>query len=191
MMRLLSTTALVVVVGLIAAPAGFAQSGQPHAAGQSTASTAKDTLNQEDKTFVREAAIGGMAEVQLSKIAQKSENADVKSFADRMVRDHTAANDQLTAIAKGFGGDMPSKLDSEHERLRDKLQTLHGKAFDEQYMRHMVEDHNKAVKLFQQESRTGHNSELKQFAQKTLPTLEEHQKMAVELSRRLSQTAAR
>ena len=190
MMRLLPMTAVVVAVGLIAAPASFAQSGQPHAAGQPATSAAKDTLNQEDKTFVKEAAIGGMAEVQLSKIAQKSENADVKSFADRMVRDHTAANDQLAAIAKGLGADMPSKLDSEHERMRDKLQALHGKAFDEQYMRDMVEDHNKAVKLFQQEGRTGHNPELKQFAQKTLPTLEEHQKMAVELSRRLSQTAA-
>ena len=192
MMRLLSTSAVVVAVGLIAAPASFAQSGQPHAAGQPAAgSTAKDALNQEDKTFVKEAAIGGMAEVQLSKIAQKSANADVKSFADRMVSDHTAANEQLAAVAKGLGVDMPSKLDSEHERARDKLQTLHGKAFDDQYMRDMVEDHNKAVRLFQQEAKAGRNSELKQFAQKVLPTLEEHQKMAVELSRRLSQTAAK
>jgi putative membrane protein len=75
--------------------------------------------------------------------------------------------------------------------MREKLQTLHGKAFDDQYAHDMVEDHNKAVKLFQQEERAGHNTELKQFAQKTLPTLEEHQKMAVELSRKLSQTAAR
>ena len=58
-------------------------------------------------------------------------------------------------------------------------------------MRDMIEDHNKAVKLFQQEARTGRNAELKQFALKTLPTIEEHQKMAVELSRKLSQTAAR
>ena len=192
MMRLLTTTAAVVAVGLIAAPASFAQSGPPHAAGPPAASsTAKDTLNQEDKTFVKEAATGGMAEVQLSKTAQKSENPDVKSFADRMVRDHTAANEQLTAIATGLGVNMPSALDSEHERMRGKLQTLHGKAFDEQYMRDMVEDHNKAVKLFQQAGRTGHNAELKQFAQKTLPTLEEHQKMALELSRKLSQTAAK
>jgi putative membrane protein len=68
---------------------------------------------------------------------------------------------------------------------------LHGKAFDDQYTHAMVEDHNKAVKLFQQEERSGRNTELKQFAQKTLPTLEEHQKMALELSRKLSQTAAR
>jgi len=75
--------------------------------------------------------------------------------------------------------------------MREKLQTLHRKAFDDQYTHAMVEDHNKAVKLFQQEERSGHNTELKQFAQKTLPTLEEHQKMALELSRKLSQTAAR
>jgi putative membrane protein len=58
-------------------------------------------------------------------------------------------------------------------------------------MRDMVEDHNKAVKLFQQEERSGHNAQLKQFAQKTLPTLEQHQKMAQELSRKLAQTATK
>ena len=187
MLRLLTTTA-VIAVGLLAAPPIFAQTGQPrHAA----ATSAKDALDQEDKTFVKEAAIGGMAEVELSKIAQKSENADVKRFADRMIEDHTKANEQLKSIATGLGVDVPKTLDSEHERMREKLQTLHGKAFDDQYAHDMVEDHNKAVKLFQQEERSGHNTELKQFAQKTLPTLEEHQKMAVELSRKLSQTAAR
>jgi putative membrane protein len=187
MLRLLTTTA-VVAVGLLAASAVFAQTGQP---GHAAATSAKDALDQEDKTFIGEAAIGGMAEVELSKIAQKSANADVKRFAERMIEDHTKANDQLTSIATGLGVDLPKTLDSEHERLRQKLQTLHGKAFDDQYMRDMVEDHNKAVKLFQQEERSGHNTELKQFAQRTLPTLEEHQKMALELSRKLSQTAAR
>lgn len=186
MLRLLTTTA-VVAVGLLAAPLSFAQTGQPHAA----ATAAKDALDQEDKTFVREAAIGGMAEVELSKIAQKSENADVKRFAERMIEDHTKANEQLTSIATGLGVEIPKTVDSEHQRMREKLQTLHGKAFDDQYARDMVEDHNKAVKLFQQEERSGHNTELKQFAQKTLPTLEEHQKMALELSRKLSQTTAR
>ena len=187
MLRFLTTTA-VVAVGLLAAPLSFAQTGQPsHAA----ATSAKDALDQEDRTFVREAAVGGMAEVELSKIAQKSENADIKRFADRMIEDHTKANEQLTSIASRLGVDVPKTLDSEHARMREKLQTLHGKAFDDQYMHAMVEDHNKAVKLFQQEEHSGHNTELKQFAQKTLPTLEEHQKMAVELARKLSQTAAR
>jgi putative membrane protein len=130
MLRLLTTTAIV-AVGLLACPPVFAQTRQPNAG-----ASAKNVLDQEDKNFVKEATIGGMAEIELSKIAQKSENADVEHFADRMVDD-------------------------------------------------------KAVKLFRQEERSGRNAELKQFAQKTLPTLEEHQKMALELSRKLSQTAAR
>src|SRR5260370_5972880 len=171
MLRLLTTPA-VVAVGLLAAPLSFAQTGQPsHAA----ATSAKDALDQEDKTFVREAATGGMAEVELSKIAQKSENADVKRFAERMIEDHTKANDQLTSIATGLGVEMPKTVDSEHQRMREKLQTLHGKAFDDQYTRDMVEDHNKAVKLFQQEERSGHNTELKQVSAENLTTLGEHQ----------------
>jgi putative membrane protein len=187
MLRLFTATAAV-AISLLAAPPIFAQTSQPD---HNAAASAKAALNQEDNTFVKEAAIGGMAEVELSKLAQKSENADVKRFADRMISDHTKANEQLTAIAAGLGADMPKALDSDHERMREKFKTLHGKAFDEQYVRGMVEDHNQAVKLFRQEERLGHDPELKQFAQKTLPTLEEHQKMAVELSHRLSQTAAR
>jgi putative membrane protein len=188
MVRLFTSTA-VVALGLFVAPVAFAQSSPPsHSA---PAAAAKAALDTEDKTFVKEAATGGMAEVELSKIAQKSENADVKNFANRMVQDHTMANAELTSIAASLGSEMPKTLDSEHERLRDRLQALHGKAFDEQYMRDMVEDHNKAVRLFQQEGRSGHNAQLKQFAQKTLSTLEEHQKMAQELSRKLAQTAVK
>ena len=83
MLRLLTTTA-VVAVGLLAAPPIFAQTAQPS---HPAATSAKDALDQEDKTFVREAAAGGMAEVELSKVAQKSENGDVKRFAERMIED--------------------------------------------------------------------------------------------------------
>jgi putative membrane protein len=185
MIRLLAKTT-VFAVGLFLGATSYAQTSQPNAS-PAPAAAAKDTLNQEDK----EAAIGGRTEVELSKLAQKSENADVKSFADRMIRDHTAANQELTAIATGLGIDMPKALDQEHERLRENVQILHGKAFDEQYMQAMVEDHNKAVNLFQQEERSGGSVQLKQFAQKTLPTLEEHQKMALELSQKVSKAAAR
>ena len=178
MIRLLTRTA-VFAVGLLLGAVSYAQTSQPNAP------------NQEDKTFVKEAGIGGTAEVELSKLAQKSDNAEVKSCADRMIRDHTAANQELTAIATGLGLEVPKALDAEHERLRQKLQSLHGKAFDEQYMNGMVEDHEKVVKLFQQEERSGHNPELKQFAQKTLPTLQDHQKMALELSHKVSQAAAK
>ena len=188
MLRLLTTSAIV-SLGLIAALPVAAQTTPSIHPGGATAD--QNTLNQEDRTFAKEAAFGGLAEVELSKIGQKSENADVKRFADRMVQDHTAANEQLMQIANALDLELPKALDPEHQRIREKLETLHGKAFDDQYMRDMVADHDKVVRLFQQEERSGQDAELKQFAQKTLPTLEEHQKMAVELSHKLSQTAAR
>ncbi len=191
MICLLTRTA-VFAVGLLLGAASYAQTSQPNAPSRASPSAAaKDTLNQEDQTFVKEAGIGGMAEVELSKVAQKSDNADVKSFADRMIWDHTTVNEELIRIATGLGVDVPKAVDPDHERMRQKLQTLHGKPFDEQYMQGMVDDHNKAVKLFQQEERSGSNAALKQFAQKTLPVLQEHQTMALELSNKISQASAR
>jgi putative membrane protein len=148
-------------------------------------------VSQHDKEFVKTAAMGGMAEVEFSKIAETSANPEVKRFAERMVQDHTAANTELTALATGLGLEVPNALDSQHERVHERLQREQGNAFDRQYMHVMVEDHNKVVKLFHQEVSSGRNAELKQFTQKTLPTIEEHQKMAIDLSRRLSPRAAR
>jgi putative membrane protein len=177
----------VFAIGLSLGAASYAQTSPPKPA----TPAAKDALGQEDQRFVKEAAVGGMAEVELSKIAEKSQNVDVKNFADRMVQDHTAANQELTTIATGLGVEMPKTLDAEHERLRENLQALHGKAFDEQYMQGMVADHDKTVTLFQQEAKSGSTAQLKQFALKTLPVLQEHQKMALELSRKVTQASAR
>jgi putative membrane protein len=186
MIALLTRTA-VFGLGIALGVSAYAQTSAPKPA----ASAAKETLNQEDQRFVKEAGAGGLAEVELSKIAQKSENPDVKSFADRMVQDHTTANQELMTIATGLGIDLPKALDAEHQGMAQKLASLHGKALDEQYMRDMVADHNKTVTLFQTEERSGHSTELKQFAQKTLPILQTHQKMAQELSRKVTQASAR
>jgi putative membrane protein len=155
------------------------------------AAAATATLNREDQRFVQEAGAGGLAEVELSKIAQKSENPEVKNFADRMVQDHSKANQELVTVASSLGVDVPKALDAEHQRLSQKLAGLHGKAFDEEYMRAMLDDHNKTVMLFQAEERSGQNPELKQFAQKALPILQTHQKMAQELSRKVTTASSR
>jgi len=189
MVRFLTTTAL--VTGLLAAPAAFAQVSHPNAPAGTAPATVKESLSQQDKNFIKDAAEGGMAEVELSKIAEKSQNPEVKRFAERMVHDHTAANTELTGIATGLGIEMPNKLDAEHQRIRDQLSGMHDRAFDQQYMQVMVNDHDQAVKLFREEDTAGHDAELKRFAQKTLPTIEQHQKMAIDLSHRLAETAAR
>ena len=112
-------------------------------------------------------------------MAEKSDNPDVKRFAEKMVRDHTAANKELTTIANETGVEIPKTLDTDHQKIHDQLQSRHGKGFDQQYMRVMVDDHDQAVKLFGQEDSVGHDSRLKQFAHTTLSTIEEHHKMAL------------
>jgi putative membrane protein len=184
MARLLTMTA---VLGLLAAPVAFAQSNTNPA----PAMAAKQVSSQQGMNFIKEAAAGGMAEVEFSQLAKKSENAEVKRFAEWMVQDHTKANTELAGIAKELDVEVSKTLDADHQKVRDQLRSLRGKAFDQRYMQVMVEDHEQAAKLFRQEADTGHDDQLKQFAQKTLPTIEEHRKMALDLSRRLSETAAR
>jgi putative membrane protein len=183
----LRTVSAVFAAGLFLSAATYAQQ-TPRA---TSPATAKDTLNQEDKKFVQEAATDGMAEVELSKIAQKSENPDIKRFADRMVQDHMAANQELMSVTGGLGIETPKALDHEHEQMRQKLTTLHGKALDDQYMQVMVQDHNKTVNLFQQEERSGSSTQLKSFAAKALPILKDHQTMATEIARKAKQASVR
>jgi putative membrane protein len=190
MVRLWATTAL--VAGLLASAAAFTQVSHPDAPGGTAPATiSKESLSQQDKDFIKDAAEGDMAEVELSNIAEKSQNPEVKRFAERMVRDHTAANTELTRIVTALGIEMPHRVDTEHQRIRDQLAGMHDGAFDQQYMHVMVNDHDQAVKLFREEDTAGGNPELKQFAQKTLPTIEQHQKLAIDLSHRLAETAAR
>ena len=139
----------------------------------------KNTLSSSDKKFIEKAAQGGMAEVQLGKLAsQKAESADVKQFGERMVKDHGAANDKLKQIASQKGVTPPSSMDSSTQREYDKLSKLSGAQFDREYMSHMVSDHEKDIKEFKSEEKSAKDPELKSFTQNTLPTLEEHLKLA-------------
>ncbi|MCU1279604.1 MAG: outer membrane protein [bacterium] len=132
-----------------------------------------------DKTFVDKAAVGGMAEVKLSTLAMdKGQSTEVKQFARKMVEDHSKANMELKQIADKKNLAMPAKLDDKHQMVYDKLAKLDGADFDKEYMRAMAMDHDDAVKLFKQQSESGHDPELKTFAMKTLPTIQKHDDMA-------------
>ena len=105
--------------------------------------------------FVDKAATGGMAEVQLSKLAMdKAQSAEVKQFARKMVEDHTKADLQLKQIAEKKDIAVPSAMETEHQKTYDRLAQLEGADFDKQYMRAMAKDHDQTVKLFQEQSRT-------------------------------------
>jgi putative membrane protein len=136
-------------------------------------------LSPADKTFVRKAAEGGMAEVKLGELAkEKGSNPAVKSFGERMVKDHSKANDQLKGVASKEGVTLPDSMDAKDKALYDRLSAMSGEAFDKAYMRAMISDHEKDVSEFRRESQNATDPEVKQFASQTLPTLEEHLRMA-------------
>jgi putative membrane protein len=176
MHRFLGAAAFVVAITL-AAPGLAATHGKHHAANAHKGQAMSDTQ------FMREAAIGGMAEVDLGKIGvQRAENPDVKQFAQRMVDDHSKANDQLKQVAEKRGVALPGDVDAKHKAAIDRLSKLSGPAFDKAYMRDMVTDHNHDVSLFERQSASGKDDELKSWVDQTLPTLKEHQDMAKDVA---------
>jgi putative membrane protein len=138
------------------------------------------------ESFATQAAVISQAEVELGQIAlRNTKNEDVHAFAERMVKDHSAAGKKLQAIAAKENLRLPQSLDAEHESLKAKLQALKGAEFDRAYADAMAKGHEKAVALFESASQqTQMPGELKQFAASTLPTLEEHKDMAHSLHAR-------
>jgi putative membrane protein len=132
------------------------------------------------ESFASQAAIIGKAEIELGQIALKNtQDADVRKYAERMVKDHSAADKKLKAIAAKENLQLPQSLDQEHESLKTKLQSLKGEDFDRAYAKAMANGHDKAVALFESASQQPQMpGELKQFAASTLPTLEQHKEMA-------------
>jgi len=183
------------VVAFAAAPL-FAQTGntgsqsgttsRPTDSAQAThpgGSDASMRASSPDHMFVMEAAQGGMAEVALGRLAgEKASNDRVKQFGERMVADHSKANDELKALAQSKSINIPADLDAKHKATQDRLSKLSGAAFDRAYIQEMVADHKKDVGEFRKESQSGKDSDVKAWAAKTLPTLEEHSKMVQDIS---------
>lgn len=140
-------------------------------------------LTLTNESFVDKAVISGLAEVTLSKLAlTKSQDPQIKSFAQQMVTDHTAADTQLKSIAQRHKLLVPAELDSVHEATVDKLRSLSGADFDVAYRLQMKEDHDKAVLLFSAASDDKSlDADLQAFARKTLPILQGHQADAEKL----------
>lgn len=137
-----------------------------------------------DAAFVAKIGEVGMAEVELGTLAlQKTQRDDVKTFAQRMVDDHSKAGDELKAIATGKNITWPTALDTEHKALKDRLSKLSAAAFDQAYMQAMVDGHRKVAGEFRTEIQSGADTEVKAWASKTLPTVEAHFKHAESVGR--------
>ncbi|HEV8657522.1 MAG TPA: DUF4142 domain-containing protein [Thermoanaerobaculia bacterium] len=138
-------------------------------------------LSAEDKEFVIKAAQGGISEVELGRMAAaKGASADVKTFGNRMLNDHSKANDELTQLATIKGLDMPTDGGVENQKIAHALSKKSGKDFDKAYMNTMINDHQKDVNEFEKASTHAQDAEIRNWAAKTLPTLQEHLRMAKE-----------
>ena len=192
---------------LMAAPLGVAaiavDQDKPPARQNATA-----TVAAADAEFIKRAAEGGMKEVEFGQLAQtRASDSNVKAFAERMVKDHSASNDELMSLAKKKGVTLPPSAKMTTDATRnpdpsvpgagepsargtagagDPLAALKGAEFDRAYMNQMVGDHEKTVQLFEQESTSGQDAEVKAWAAKKLPTVREHLAQARSIRDRLA-----
>jgi putative membrane protein len=153
------------------------------AAGLALAGGDKDKADMQPLTntsFVTKAVQANLAEVEMSKLAlSKTQDEQVRSFAQRMVQDHEKASAELKPIARKHGIQVPAKVDEKHAKKLESLKAKNGAAFDAEYSKLMMKDHDKAVRLFTKASQeTQLHADLRNFATKTLPTLQSHHQMA-------------
>ena len=160
---------------LCGAPA-IAQQSNPASTGYNSKA---GSLTTSDRQFVKAAAEGGMAEVELGKLAEENGGtSEVKDFGKRMVTDHTKINDQLKELAGKEDVTLPQQLNAKDKMTKESLSKLSGTAFDKAYMKDMVKDHTADVSEFRKESAAAHSAAVKDFASDALPTLESHLKEA-------------
>jgi len=168
-------TVLFAGVALVLASSGFAQKAP-----------AVTSSGSEDIEFVLDAAKGGMAEVELGKLAvEHAKNDEVKKFAQRMVDDHTKANGELEAFGTSHGVTATAEVEAKAKEAKERIMKLTGKSFDQAFVKQMVDDHTSTIKAFEDESKNGTDTDLKSWVDKTLPTLRDHLKMAKDLQKKV------
>lgn len=145
----------------------------------STARAADESkLSSKDAKFLRNAAAGGVMEIELGKVAaDRGADADVKKFGQKMVDDHTKINADLKTLAQSKGLDLQKALDDAAKKSKTEVEDISnykGAQFDRAYLNMMVKDHEKDVKEFEEASKKAEDSDVKAFAAKTLTTLQEH-----------------
>ena len=156
-------------------------------AAQGSPAQASSTLSGADQQFIKNAAEGGLAEVELGQLAlQKASSREVKNFGRRMVDDHGKANDELKKIAASKGLGLPQKPGANNKATKDRLGKLSGQQFDNAYMAEMLKDHKQDVAEFRRERKTARDQDVRNFAVKTLPTLENHLKQAEKIAPELT-----
>lgn len=166
---------------------GFAFRERPVRSQQEAAqNAASPATTNPDREFAKKAAAGGVAEVKLGQLAiDKATSDTVKNFGKRMMDDHRKANEQLKRTVARENIELPSEMNEHDQDVYNRLSQLSGAEFDKAYARDMVSDHKQDIAAFKTESDSGKDQAIKDFAFRTLPTLEEHMKLAREMMHEL------
>ena len=137
-----------------------------------------------DRMFVGKALQGGMAEVQLGQLTlQKSNNDQVKQFAQKMIDDHTKLGAQMKPVAQQIGVPAPNKISKKDAKEIAKLQTLSGSAYDQAYIQAMVKDHKQDLSDFQMEASNGQDQTVKDAASQGGQIIAQHLQMIQQLAK--------
>jgi len=177
MNKIIRTIAYVIAAVVFAGGAAAQTTGGSSAAKQQPSESAGA-----DATFIQKAGEGGIAEVELSKLAEKNaKSGEVRRFAEHMVQDHSSNNRELEKIASKENIALPKDLDSEHATLRDKLASLKDENFDKAYIDAMRVDHQKMDDLLKSSAGTVSSDDLRTFIRKTKPVVEAHLREAQNL----------
>lgn len=148
--------------------------------------------NLADRNFARAAAAGGLSEVELGRLAdRKGQASEVRAFGQRMVSDHSKANNQLKEIAAAANIPLPDAPGAEDRAMREQLDMMQGDAFDRHYLGGQISAHQQTVQLFEYEVGSGQDLQLKKFASQALPLLMQHLEMAKKIDGQLTGAAQR
>lgn len=165
------------IQGCNSAPKDAKESADSVNKAKDTSAMSADTMKAvtSDAKFATSAAAGGIAEIELSKLAQqKTSDAQIKKFAEMMVKDHSKAGDSLMEIAKKENITLPAAMDADHQKKYDDMSKLTGTDFDKAYVNLMVDEHKGALQLMQDEAKNGKDPALAAFAGKTAAVVQMH-----------------
>jgi len=158
----------------------------------STGSTDAKTLGKADRRALADMAMANMAEIEVGKLAQsKSQNPEVKTFAQQMIDDHGKALSEVRALAQSKDVILPTELDAMHKKTIDKLEKLSGDAFDPAYLKQAgVSEHKKTLAMLKKHQKSAKDPEVKALAGKMLPTVEQHLKAVQQIPAEKTGTAS-
>lgn len=180
-----TTAAAIVLAG--GSPSASSQAQTAGQAGSGQKMT--DQMAGRDEDFIKEVAQSSQVELAASTLAMaKASNAEVKAFAEKLVKDHTAASQELAALVDAKGVMLPEDdpgLKAKKQK-HESLQKLTGAEFDKEYLEDMISDHESAMALFGRQAQFGKDAAVKAFAEKTLPTLRDHLKAARDLRAKIA-----